>query len=114
MTEKNEKYTDINEEDLISALILRIKELDAYAKNSPEEFEKSKLVMNQLLSYIEKEFSFECMVDIIRLIYEEQGRPIALLNKNITKKLIKVGWIIDKDTKEVRPLNDEELIKLFQ
>jgi hypothetical protein len=114
MTDKNENYTDINEEDLISALILRIKELDACAKNSPDDFEKSKSVMNQLLSYIEKEFSFECMVDIIRLVYEEQGRPIGILNKNMTKKLIKAGWILDKDTKELRPLNDEELIQLFQ
>ena len=114
MTEKNEKYADINEEDLISALILRIKELDAYAKNTPEDFEKSKLVMNQLLSYIEKEFTFECLADIIRLVYEEQGRPLALINKSITKKLLKAGWILDKNTNEVRPLNDEELIQLFQ
>ena len=53
--EKEEKACDIDEEQLLSVLIMRLKELDAEASTqdiTTEAYQKCKLVMNQLLIYI--------------------------------------------------------------
>ena len=113
---EEEKHCDIDEEQLLAVIITRLKELDAEAKLetiSPEAYQKCKSVMSQLLIYIENEFGFESMVDLIKITSEDIGHPLGPLDKGITKKLKKLGWIIDKKTNDVRPLNDDELVALF-
>lgn len=113
---EGEKACDIDEEQLLSVLIMRLKELDAEARVqdiTPEAYQKCKLVMGQLLIYIENEFGFDSMVDLIKITSEDIGHPLGPIDKSITKKLVKLGWIIDKQTKDVRPMNDDELVALF-
>ena len=113
---EGEKACDIDEEQLLSVLFMRLKELDAEARVqdiTPEAYQKCKLVMGQLLIYIENEFGFDSMVDLIKITSEDIGHPLGPIDKSITKKLVKLGWIIDKQTKDVRPMNDDELVALF-
>lgn len=113
---EEEKSCDIDEEQLLSVIIMRLKELDAEARTegiAPEAYQKCKLVMGQLLIYIENEFGFDSMVDLIKITSEDIGHPLRPIDKSITKKLVKLGWIIDKETKDVRPMNDDELVALF-
>ena len=114
--QEGEKACDIDEEQLLSVLIIRLKELDAEARKediTPEAYQKCKLVMNQLLIYIENEFGFDSMVELIKITSEDIGHPLGPIDKPIAKKLVKLGWIIDKQTKDVRPMNDDELVALF-
>lgn len=114
--QEGEKACDIDEEQLLSVLIMRLKELDAEARKediTPEAYQKCKLVMNQLLIYIENEFGFDSMVELIKITSEDIGHPLGPIDKPIAKKLVKLGWIIDKQTKDVRPMNDDELVALF-
>jgi len=113
---EGEKACDIDEEQLLSVLIMRLKELDAEARTeniTPEAYQKCKLVMNQLLIYIDNEFGFDSMVELIKITSEDIGHPLGPIDKPIAKKLVKLGWIIDKQTRDVRPMNDDELVALF-
>jgi hypothetical protein len=69
--------------------------------------------MTELLSYIENEFGFECLKDVILIINDDLGHPLGLFPKSLIKRLVREGWVHDKQKNEVRPLNDEELIDLF-
>ena len=75
---EGEKACDIDEEQLLSVLIMRLKELDAEARVqdiTPEAYQKCKLVMGQLLIYIENEFGFDSMVELIKITSEDIGHP---------------------------------------
>ena len=114
--QEQEKSCDIDEEQLLSVIIMRLKELDTEARTdgiTPEAYQKCKLVMGQLLIYIENEFGFDSMVDLIKITSEDIGHPLGPIDKPIAKKLVKLGWIIDKQTRDVRPMNDDELVALF-
>ena len=114
--QEQEKSCDIDEEQLLSVLIMRLKELDTEARTegiTAEAYQKCKLVMGQLLIYIENEFGFDSMVDLIKITSEDIGHPLGPIDKPIAKKLVKLGWIIDKQTRDVRPMNDDELVALF-
>ena len=91
-----------------------MKKLDVDARVSDgQQFDKCKLVIKEILLYIEKEYGFEEMVELIKLVSIDIGHPLAPIDKSIRKKLVRLGWIYDKVTNDVRVLNDSELVALF-
>ena len=111
---EDDSYCDVDDNDLILMLIIRLKELDAKARLDDENYKTCKHVIKELCNYIENEYGFECLIDVIRVASDELGHPLAPIDRSIAKKLVKEGWIIDKGTKEVRVISDEELINLFE
>jgi hypothetical protein len=125
MSEQNKEEGDnasINSEEmdaeqLLTLLYIRLKQLDVEIRKegiTSAEYDKCKLVINELLIYIEREYDLPTMVDLIKVLSGEIGHPLGPLNKSITKKLVKLGWVHDKTADTVRPMNDEELIDLFR
>lgn len=111
-----ENSAEIDEEHLLTALYMRLKQLDVEIRKegiTPQEYDKCKLVMNQLLIYIDNEYGFEDMVNLMKIISTDIGHPLGPLNKSLIKKLVKLGWVHDKTTDTVRPMSDQELIELF-
>lgn len=111
----NDDHMDIDERELLVVFIERLKQLDAEAKVADgQQFDKCKLVIKEILLYIEKEYGFEEMVELIKLVSMDIGHPLAPIDKSIRKKLVRLGWIYDKVTNDVRILNDSELVALFE
>lgn len=114
---KNEpKEVEMDEEQVLTMLYTRLKQLDADIL-SPEkdkaEKDRAKLVMNELLIYLETEFNINVMADVIKIVIEDVKHPIGPFSKGLTKKLSKLGWVLDSQTKLMRPMDDQELIQLF-
>ena len=113
-TKEEDDHMDIDERELLVVFIERLKQLHAEARVSDgQQFVKCKLVIKEILLYIEKEYGFEEMVDLIKLVSIDIGHPLAPIDKSIRKKLVRLGWIYDKVTNDVRILNDSELVALF-
>lgn len=113
--EENDDHMDIDERELLVVFIERLKQLDAEARVADgQQFDKCKLVIKEILLYIEKEYGFEEMVDLIKLVSIDIGHPLAPIDKSIRKKLVRHGWIYDKVTNDVRILNDSEIVALFE
>ena len=110
---KEDEYCDVDDVQLINVLADKIKEVDGKWRSHSEDVVKCQLLMAELLSYIENEFGFECLKDVILIINDDLGHPLGLFPKSLIKRLVKEGWVHDKQKNEVRPLNDEELIELF-
>jgi hypothetical protein len=114
--EEEPKEVEMDEEQVLTMIFTRLKQLDADIL-SPEkdkaEKDRAKLVMNELLIYLETEFNIDVMVDVIKIVIEDVKHPIGPFSKSLTKKLLKLGWVIDNKTKLVRPMDDQELIQLF-
>ncbi len=111
-----ENSEDVDAEQLLTMLYMRLKQLDEEMRKdgiTPLEHAKSKLVMNELLIYIENEYGFETVVDLIKLLSIEMGHPLGPFSKSLIKKLVKLGWVYDKTADTARPMNDQELIDLF-
>lgn len=110
------KEVEMDEEQVLTMIFTRLKQLDADIL-SPEkdkaEKDRAKLVMNELLIYLEREFDINIMADVIKIVIEDVKHPIGPFSKSLTKKLIKLGWVMDTDTRLVRPMDDQELIQLF-
>lgn len=113
LEKKEDDYCDVDDVQLINVLADKIKEVDAKWRSHPEDVVKCQLLMAELLSYIENEFGFECLKDVILIINDDLGHPLGLFPKSLIKRLVREGWVHDKQKNEVRPLNDEELIDLF-
>jgi hypothetical protein len=112
--EEEPKEVEMDEEQVLTMIFTRLKQLDADILSSEKDkAEKAKLVMNELLIYLETEFNIDVMVDVIKIVIEDVKHPIGPFSKSLTKKLLKLGWVIDNETKLVRPMDDQELIQLF-
>ena len=119
MSNENDKnpFDDVDASDLLLLFIMRLKEIDAESKISgitSDQYQKLEFIVNKILSYIEDEYSFDCVMDIIRIASNELGHPFGPIPKSVAVKLVREGWIWDKKSKEVRPMNDIELINLFE
>lgn len=113
LEKKEDDYCDVDDVQLINVLADKIKEVDNKWRSNPDDVVKCQLLMTELLSFIENEFGFECLKDVILIIHDDLGHPLGLFPKSLIKRLVREGWVHDKQKNEVRPLNDEELIDLF-
>ena len=110
-------FDDVDASDLLLLFIMRLKEIDAESKIpgiSVDEYRKREFIVQKILSYIEDEYGFDCVMDILRIVCHEQGHSFGPVPKSLALKLVKQGWISDKKTNDVRPMNDAELINLFE
>ena len=113
--QEEDDHMDIDERELLVVFIERLKQLDAEARvANGQQFDKCKLVIKEILLYIEKEYGFEEMMELIKLVSIDIGHPLAPIDKSIRKKLVRQGWIYDKVTNDVRILNDSEIVALFE
>jgi len=113
LEKKEDDYCNVDDVQLINILADKIKEVDNRWRSNPDDVVKCQLLMTELLCYIENEFGFECLKDVILIISDDLGHPLGLFPKSLIKRLVREGWVHDKQKNEVRPLNDEELIDLF-
>jgi len=113
LEKKEDDYYNVDDVQLINILADKIKEVDNRWRGNPDDVVKCQLLMTELLCYIENEFGFECLKDVILIINDDLGHPLGLFPKSLIKRLVREGWVHDKQKNEVRPLNDEELIDLF-
>jgi len=110
-------FADVEASELLLLFIMRLKEIDSESKISGitvEEYRKREFIAQKILSYIEDEYGFDCVMDILKIVSNELGHPCGPIPRSIAVKLVKQGWISDKITNEVRPMNDSELINLFE
>lgn len=115
--DNEEPFADVDASDLLLLFIMRLKEIDAESKISgitTEKYQKCESTAQKILSYIEDEYGFDCVMDIIKISSKELGHAFGPIPKPMVVKLVKEGWVLDKKTKEVRPMNDLELINLFE
>ena len=113
LEKKEDDYCDVDDVQLINVLADKIKEVDGKWRSHPDDVVKCQLLMAEYLNYIENEFGFECLKDVILIINDDLGHPLGLFPKSLIKRLVREGWVHDKQKNEVRPFNDEELIELF-
>ena len=113
--EDDDNHMDVDERELLVVFIERLKQLDSEARDGDgDTFKKCKLVIKEILVFIENEYGFDEMVELIKIVSIDIGHPLAPIDKSIRKRLTRVGWFFDKITNDVRPLNDDELVALFK